>query len=171
MQPITTALVVIVVVPTTAAVEHYHMLKHVMYILSILSYFTARGFGYLHYLPTNHQALQHEWPNEWKAVNDALVDMTAKQAVTSNAKVPAVHEPSKRKATNQSAGHVETSFAPPISLDAPPTDDSGSSSATKQSKLSQSWGESKVTAAHQAIIVFFFAPLHCLLLYCIFNPR
>jgi len=90
-------------------------------------------------------------------MTNALVEMTTKHVVTGQAKAPAVREPSKWKVTNQNAGHVETSFAPPVSSEVPSTAASGSSSATGvtvQSKLSQSWGESKLMAAHQAIVDF-----------------
>ena len=120
----------------------------------ISSHFAVRDFRYSFCLSTDHQTLQCEWPNKWKAMNDALVEMTTEQAVTGQAKAPAVCEPSKRKATNQNAGRVEMSFAPPVSSEASSTAASGSSSATMQSKLSQSWGESKLTAACQAIIDF-----------------
>jgi hypothetical protein len=120
----------------------------------ISSHFTVRDFRYSFCLSTDHQTLQRKWPNEWKAVNDALIEMTTEQAVTGQAKAPAVREPSKQKATNQNAGRVKTSFAPPDSLEASSTATSESSSATVQSKLSQSWGESKLTAAHQTIINF-----------------
>ena len=90
-------------------------------------------------------------------MTNALVEMTTEHIVTGQAKAPAVHEPSKRKATNQNVGRVETSFSPPVSSEVPLTAASGSSSATGvtvQSKLSQSWGESKLTAARQAIVDF-----------------
>lgn len=41
----TTALAVIVVAPTIAAVGHYHMLKDVMYVLISLLYVPVRDFG------------------------------------------------------------------------------------------------------------------------------
>lgn len=91
-------------------------------------------------------------------MNDALVGMTTEQVVTGQAKAPVVREPSKRKATNQNVGRVEISFAPPVTSEVPSTATSGSSSATSvtvQSKLSQSWGENKLTAARQALIDFY----------------
>ena len=120
----------------------------------ISSNFAVRDFGYSFCLFTAHQTLQHDWPTEWKAVNDALVEMATEQTVTGQAKAPAVHEPSRRKATNQNAGCVEMSFTPPVSLEASSTANSRSPSAVVQSTLSQSWGESKLMAAHQAIINF-----------------
>ena len=121
----------------------------------ISSYLTLRDFRYLFYSSNYHQTLQREWPKEWNSVTNALVEMTTEHVVTSQAKAPAVREPSKRKATNQNAGRVEMSFAPPVSSEVSSTAASGSSSATGvQSKLSQSWGESKLTAARQAIIDF-----------------
>jgi len=120
----------------------------------ISSRFAVRDFGYSFCLFTNHQTLQRDWPTEWKAVNDVLVEMATEQTVTGQAKAPAVREPSKRKATNQNAGRVKTSFAPPVSSEASSTANSGSPSAIVQSTLSQSWGESKLTTARQAIIDF-----------------
>ena len=120
----------------------------------ISSYLTLSDFGYLF---NYHQTLQCEWPKEWNSVTNALVEMTTEHVVTGQAKAPAVREPSKRKVTNQNAGRVETSFAPPVSSEVPLTAASGSSSATSvtvQSKLSQSWGKSKLTAACQAIVDF-----------------
>jgi hypothetical protein len=133
----------------------------------ILSYLTLREFRYLFYSSNYHQTLQHEWPKEWNSMTNALVEITTEHVVTSQTKAPVVREPSKLKATNQNAGHVETSFAPPVSLEVSSTAASGSSSATSmQSKLSQSWGKSKLTAAIKPSLTFICftllsaAPLH-----------
>jgi len=63
-------------------------------------------------------------------------------------------------------GRVEMSFAPPVTSEVLSTTASGSSSAsgiTVQTKLSQSWGENKLTAARQAIINFY---LLCIIVVC-----
>ena len=80
-----------------------------------------------------------------------LGEASAENVVTGQTKAPAICQPNKRKATGEDVGHVAASFAPP-DLSSAVSGSSSTASTVVQSKLSQSWGESKLTAVHQAMI-------------------
>jgi len=85
---------------------------------------------------------------------DALGEASAENVDTGQTKAPAVRQPNKHKATSEDVGCVAASFAPSVTPDLSSAA-SGSSSTVStpvQSKLSQSWGESKLTAVRQAMI-------------------
>lgn len=86
----------------------------------------------------------------------ALEESAAEHVVTGKGKAHAVREPNKRKATGEEVGRTATSFAPPVVSNSSSLHTSGclpnTSVPTTQSKLSQSWGESKLTAVRQAMI-------------------
>ena len=81
----------------------------------------------------------------------ALGEASAENVVTGQTKAPAIRQPNKRKATGEDVGRVAASFAPPDLLSAV-LGSSSTASTIVQSKLSQSWGESKLTAVRQAMI-------------------
>jgi hypothetical protein len=76
---------------------------------------------------------------------DALVDTSAEKVVMGDGAAPHVRDPKKRKATNEGAGRVPVTFAPPVEQEA-------SSSAPTQATLNASWGETRISAVRQAFI-------------------
>ena len=105
-----------------------------------------------------HQPLQHDWPNEYKDVISALQDKSSAKVITGQTTAPAVRLPGKRKATDEHAGRVPITFTSSSSPKGPELPETGlqsllpSASSTLQTKLSQSWGDHKLTAVRQAKI-------------------
>ena len=146
---ITIALAVMSSVPTTVGQEPYPMLKSARSVLHPL----WDPIYHLISAPMVYQILQCDWPNEYKAGMDALGENSTKNVVTGQTKALAIWQPNKCKATGEDVGHVATSFAPPVTptLSSPPVAESSSSTSVPvvQTKLSQSWGESKLMAVCQ----------------------
>ena len=103
-----------------------------------------------------HQLLQRDWPNKYKDVISALQDKSSEKVITGQTAAPAVRLPGKRKATDEHAGRVPISFASASSPELPETGSQSPlpsmSSVTLQTKLSQSWGDHKLTVVRQAKI-------------------
>jgi hypothetical protein len=90
------------------------------------------------------QPLCRDWPSEHRAAMDTLTGLSVESIMTGETSAPTVRL-NKRKATVEDVGRVPTSFNPPVESE-------GSASTTQQSTLVQSWGQSKITAVHQALI-------------------
>jgi hypothetical protein len=107
-------------------------------------------------LVNGHQPLQRDWPSEYNDVISALQDKSSEKVITGQTTAPPVRQPGKRKATDEHVGRVPISFASASSPEPPETGSqsplSSTSSATLQTKLSQSWGDHKLTAVRQAKI-------------------
>jgi hypothetical protein len=94
---------------------------------------------------TSQQILQREWPDEFQAALDTLVDASAEKVMTGHSETPHIHNPMKCKATDESVGRVPVTFGPPVEQSASP-------STSTQATLNASWGEAKITAVRQAFI-------------------
>jgi len=90
---------------------------------------------------------------EYKAAMTALEGLSAQNVVTGKTQGSRVREPNKHKVADEASGCVPVSFAPPVSSDG--TSSGSSTAPLAQSTLSQSWGDTKLTPPHQALIDYF----------------
>jgi hypothetical protein len=107
-------------------------------------------------LVNGHQLLQCDWPSEYKDLISALQDKSSEKVITSQTTAPAICLPGKCKAADEHTGLVPISFASASSPELPETGSQSpllsTSSVTLQTKLSQSWGDHKLTVVWQAKI-------------------
>ena len=83
----------------------------------------------------------------------ALEGLSAQNVVTGKTQGSHVREPNKHKVADEASGRVPVSFAPPVASNA--TSSGGGTAPLAQSKLSQSWGDTKLTPPCQASIDYF----------------
>jgi hypothetical protein len=162
---ITIALAAMSAMPTTAGQELYPMQKSARSVLYQVAANWQLPWTLLFIWHLLIQALQREWPDLYKSSMDALGEASAENVVTGQTKAPAVRQPHKRKATGEDVGRVTPSFAPPVTpnLSSAASGSLSTASTPVQSKLSQSWGESKLTAVCQAMIDY---QLLCFVICC-----